>query len=84
MFKIAGQVFILFPPQFQALVLHCALTGWFKHIAGATSRAFPPRDNFPLIKVVDSRCSMFGEEEDSHLLRKDFENAEDALQRLTL
>lgn len=26
--------------------------------------------------MSDSSCSMFGEEEDSHLLRKDFENAE--------
>lgn len=40
--KTADQVFIHFPPQFQALVLHCALTGWSKHIAGVTSRAFPP------------------------------------------
>lgn len=79
MFKTAGQVFICLPPQFQALVLHCALTGWFKRIAGVTSRAFFPRDIFPLIKVSDSSCSMFGEEEDSHLSRKDFENAEDVL-----
>lgn len=61
------------------------LTGWFKHIAGFTSRAFFPGDIFSLIKVSDSSCSIFGEEEeDSHLLRKDFENAEDAVQRLTL
>lgn len=27
LFKITDQVFIHFPPQFQALVLHCALVG---------------------------------------------------------
>lgn len=43
LFKFTGQVFIQFPLLFQALVLRCALAGWFEHVAGATSRAFSLR-----------------------------------------